>query len=401
MKVVIFDPILDINGHYEYFNRYISLLMDQPEVDELVFADHNGNFSQWYSDLKLQHSKVEIIRVSEYNQPIKPMRDKETNNIFKRIEMIFRNKRWYENIVSNIKSLKPNLILITSEADIAMYMAKWPKYCIIIMHTLSEFNGNISIKKANMESLLKLIENRIKSIVMKRFINRISGVIVSEEKSEKILEKLGLKKITRIPYRLFDCDRLNRCKDHTGRPLLISTIGVIYAGKDYEFSLNCMLSMISSGIIRYRIVGLPFDDYGKRIVRILNEKDEFTNIERRIEYLSIDEYNDEIRSADFILLPYLEVRSEQASSVMFDAIENGTPIIAPDVEPFRTYLYNYKIGLLYKSNDEKSLIDIINKASNMDRKGFLKEINRFKSDFSYKRWGQLIGKSIIKIVQDA
>jgi glycosyltransferase involved in cell wall biosynthesis len=400
MKVVIFDPISDINGHHEYFNRYISLLMDQPEVGELVFADHNGNFSQWYSDLKLQHSKVEIIKVSEYSQPFKPMRDNETNNIFKRIEMIFRNKRWYENIVSNIKSLKPNLILITSEADIAMYMAKWPKDCIIIMHTLSEFNGNISIKKANMESLLKLIENRIKSIVTKRFINRISGVIVFEEKSEKILAKLVLKKITRIPYRLFDCDRLNRCKDHTGRPLLISTVGVIYAGKDYEFSLNCMLSMISSGIIRYRIAGLPFDDYGKRIVRMLNEKYEFTNIERRIEYMSLDEYNNEIRSADFILLPYLEVRSEQASGVMFDAIENGTPIIVPDVEPFRTYLYNYKIGLLYKSNDEKSLIDIINKASNMDRKGFLKEINRFKSDFSYERWRQLIGKSIIKVVQD-
>jgi glycosyltransferase involved in cell wall biosynthesis len=401
VKVVIFDPVSDINGHYKYFNRYISLLMDQPEVGELVFADHNGNFSKWYSDLKLQHSKVKLINVSEYDQPFKPMRDMETNNIFRHIEMIYQNKRWYEKIVLNIKRLKPDLLLITSEADIAMYMVKWPKDCLFIMHALSEFNGSLSIKKANLKSLLKLIENRIKSIVMKRFVHRIRGVIVFEEKSEKILARLGLKKIIRIPYRLFNCDRLNGYEDHTGRPLLILTVGIIYSGKDYEFSLNCMLRMISSGIIRYRIAGLPFDDYGKRIVRMLNEKTEFATIERRIEYMSLDEYNNEIRSADFILLPYLDMRSEQASGVMFDAIENGTPIIAPDVEPFKTYLSRYKIGLLYKSNDEKSFIEVISKASNMERKGFLVEINRVKSDFSYQRWRPLIGERIIKVVQDA
>jgi glycosyltransferase involved in cell wall biosynthesis len=216
-------------------------------------------------------------------------------------------------------------------------------------------------------------------------LNSALSLITLEESTVENLKQNGFKSFW-IPYELFsDPEKTNDDKLlRTNNEFVISTVGVIYEGKNIDFIINTLKNKRIADV-KYIISGFPYDEYGQRIKK---EVEDLHNemIEGHFEYLSEEEYTRAIKTADFIVLSYSKDRSDQASGVFFDAIKYNRPVIAPNVEPFKYYIEKYKIGLMFEENDEESFVQQINMAKKLGTSYFIKNINDFKRDFSYDVW---------------
>lgn len=102
------------------------------------------------------------------------------------------------------------------------------------------------------------------------------------------------------------------------------------------------------------------------------------------EHLSNDRYYESLKEADYLVLPYLKkFYVGRASSVIYDAIKVGTPIIAPDFGMFKDYINRFGIGLFFKAEDPVSLAKVMLHASKSNlsfEEGFVKAYQEFSSE---------------------
>ena len=63
-----------------------------------------------------------------------------------------------------------------------------------------------------------------------------------------------------------------------------------------------------------------------------------------------------------------------------------TPIIAVDIEPFRTYIERYSIGLSYRENDGEDLLNAIEKARERGKESFKEAIRAFREEHAISSW---------------
>jgi len=379
MRIVIFDPCLADSGHYRYFNWHIAQLLDESGI-EIIFADYAGYFKIWYKDLSLKKASFKIIKVSGSISPqtnkYGPMR--------KLIKIItyLPDRKWYKHVLKNIEYLKPDLIIITSEArggEPALYINKIFTPVIIVLHTIKA----VSCDAVRTRLIDFKLWRRFYIKECNKFISKINGILVLEEKLKNLLVNLGYNSVFRIPYLLFEDNIVNNTSK-LSEEFLVSTIGGIYAGKNIEFIINCIESEQFIEF-KYRVAGKATGNYGSYIKnRVENLASK--SVTGHFKLLSTEDYIQEIEKAHFIALPYSNVRSDQASGVMFDAIRNYRPIIAPDIEPFASYVNNYNIGLLYKEGDKNSFIDTVNKAKKLGVKAFMNDLIKFHKEFKYENW---------------
>lgn len=379
MKIVIFDPCLSDDGHYRYFNWHIAKLLDESGT-EIIFADYGGYFKRWYEDLSLKKASFKIIEVSG---SISQQTNK-NGPMWKLMKLIayIPDRKWYKHVFKNIEKLKPDIFVITSEprgGEPAFYYSKMCSPAIIVLHTIKA----VSYKTGRTQLIDFKLWRRFTVGAGQKFISKINGIVVLEENLRNILVNIGYSPVFRIPYLLFE----KSIRDNTSKlskEFLISTIGGIYAGKNIEFIFNCIDSEQLLEF-KYRLAGKPTGNYGSYI-QSKAEKLASKGVTGRFELLSIEDYIQEIEKAHFIVLPYSSARSDKASGVMFDAIANYRPIIAPDIEPFASYVKNYNIGLLYKGGDKHSFIDTVNKAKKLGVKTFIGDLTKFHQEFTYENW---------------
>ena len=79
-------------------------------------------------------------------------------------------------------------------------------------------------------------------------------------------------------------------------------------------------------------------------------------------------------AADAVCIPYKKTYTYGTSSVFFESILFSRPVIVPNFNPFRNILKKFKLGVLFESEDLKSL------KKNLDKlvDGF--DYNSFKED---------------------
>jgi len=377
MKIMIFDPNLADSGHYRHFNWHVAKLLDENGM-EVIFADYTGYFKRWYKNLSLEKASFKVVEVSEYRSPRKSI-EGSIHNPMKSITTYIADRKWYKHVFKNIEHLKPDIIIITSQGEPALYSIKMHTPTIIVLHTIRA----VSYKTAKKQSVILKLKLRFTTKVGRNFSSKTNGIVVLEEKLKNVLENIGYRSIFRIPYLLFD----NSFEDNTSnlsKEFLVSTVGVIYAGKNIEFILNC-IEKEQFLKFKYYVAGKPLGNYGSYI-KSKAENLISKGVIGRFEYLSPEDYVQEIEKAHFIVLPYSGERSDQASGVMFDAIGHYRPIIAPNIEPFASYVNNYNIGLLYKEGDRKSFIDTVNRAEKLGAKAFMNDIIKFHQEFTYESW---------------
>ena len=383
MKVVIFDHKTSDVGHYKYFNKHIIKLLDSENV-EIYMADYARYFKRWYYNLNLEKAQLKIIDVSEHVPPLRKI-ESQIKNPIKSMYFYEKEKKWYRDISKKINSLHPDVVILTSQGSPALYKIFDVNGTPIVMitHTAKEFLDS-TWKKENGLFRLKL-KKRVK--LAQRFLNKLSSVVVLEEKTSKYLNNIGIKSFW-IPYMLFSSEKQKEDERNLAIPnnkkFLISTVGIIYKGKNIEFVLNSLKKNRTVNF-KYRIAGLPKEKYGQYIKRMAME---FSNeiVECRFEYLSDEDYAEEIKKSNFIVIPYVKARSDQASGVFFDALRYNRPVITPDIDPFKNYIDKYKVGLTYKEGDYESFINAVNLSMKLGTEHFLDNILKFKEDFSYKKW---------------
>jgi len=217
------------------------------------------------------------------------------------------------------------------------------------------------------------------------FLKQAKLIFLLDEYLKDDILRIGFKKINWIPDRCFEEVNLENKNLKEDIDFNILTPGGLYQGRNVDFDFVFEAYKKYNLNFEYKIVGMPKDDYGKKMVEKIRLLENKLPIHGIFEYLSDQDYKEIISKASFVLLPYSPERYDQVPAVMFDAFENDTPIIAPNVQPFNYYLSKYKLGFLYNHNELLSFIKVLEKASKVSKKSFSDNFLLFKKDFCYKK----------------
>ena len=397
MKIGIFDPNLEEFGHYIYFNKHIAKLLDSKD-NKLVFLDIAGIFHKNYSqNLRLEESTFQFVNVSDVPCPS----DRENNHIYDDVthlsqyKMYMSDRSWYKEVFKKISALNLDITLITSHGRAPMFTVV-PNFKFgIILHTSR-------ILKVYGKHWLQTFLRRISRKFNKKFLDKSSIIFTLELYLVKELQREGLNNVFYVPYKCFNSAMDKNFPSDYGlkeNEFTLLTIGVIYKGKGLDSVLNIYDKYNLD--TPYSIVGLSSGEYGNLIDKKVQELQTRNLPVKRIPmYLSDEEYRNFISKADFVLLPYSVTRYDQTSGVMYDALEQNTPIIAPAIEPFKSYVENYDIGLLYNPEDDLSFVNTVKKARHLGKSYFWGNIERFKKQFTYSIWKEKIFDILTKIEEN-
>lgn len=379
MKIAVFDPILAKTGHYKAFNKYILDLLDTPE-NEILLADISQTFDEWYSSYKPINASLSIVNVAERLDERKRLSNPLLDTIWS-VSALGKERRWYKSIIEKITSWNPDLILITSQPKDGFFKIRSIGMPVaIVFHNTRKIDGKESAKSRLLSVKLKL-ERKITNSFLS---SAGAAVILLEDYSQARIASLGYRTI-RIPaYAYSGCKIELPSVSKNDDRFTISSLGTINKGKNIDFVLD-VIQKHRPGFFVYKIAGNPRGLYGEEIViksREANRDRVITNFG----YLSDEQYREEICSADFILIPYERSRAGQSSGVMFDAMNCDTPIIATDIEPFKTYIERYSIGLIYRENDGEDLLNAIEKARERGKESFKEAIHAFREEHAISRW---------------
>lgn len=358
-RIGIFDPAFTKEGHFISFDRYAASLLDNPKY-RTVFLDVGGQMRETYKDARDFGSAPEFHRISV---PLQVPR-----LLGRRVgSLILRMKQWQE-AYKRIAEAELDCVLITSESyDPFMYLfTPRFKYVLFILNPrLYIFAPSVS---SPVRDLLRKAFTRLYRTLAK---NAAALVTTSEPPLIKDLERaLKLRPISWLPNL-----PLKTIRPAAG-PYTFDfiTIGTISKSKNHLFAL----SAFEAGQLpyRYMIAGLSRDSVGKKVEKEVGRLEGTRNFAIRGEFGYIDDnhYRELLRSSRFALFPYDFARGDISSQVMHDSFQQGVPIVAPDIQPFKWYVENYCIGLLYKEGDAESFTATLRKAHEMGpellREGF-------------------------------
>lgn len=100
-------------------------------------------------------------------------------------------------------------------------------------------------------------------------------------------------------------------------------------------------------------------------------------IERQNKYLEYDEFNQYFSKSHFVLFADDQGESCITNGTMMEALIHHRPIICPNYNPYRYYIENYNVGLLYKPKDTNDYAKTIKKAASLGVSNFIPHIDEF------------------------
>lgn len=142
---------------------------------------------------------------------------------------------------------------------------------------------------------------------------------------------------------------IERRKTYDGIKIL--SIGSIRPQKRIEVILSALKS-IQDIPIEYTIAGRTDDDYERVIQESMRG---VKNVFRKNYRLPEEEYNQLIEACDYLVLCDKRSSSNVTNGTLNEALLKGRPIIAPNYEPYKSIIEQFKIGLLFDPNDLSSL----------------------------------------------
>lgn len=359
-RIGLFDPAFRPEGHFIPFDRYLAEVLETQEI-EVTLIDQDGQLQSAFEALPgtYRYLRLSPVPASSRFLPGKAGR------------LVSRYLFWRRAFAA-MKAAGLDMVLFTADArDILMCAPSLPlPYAAIILYPYAY------LKKGS-RSLSSLTQ----AFLYRRFLARARARFSTNEPPilSGIEDLIGMHDVTWIP----DLPATERPPlPGAPEPDTFLTIGTISKSKNHLFVLDAMER--ANLPYPYVIAGKPLDDTGSAVeerVKSLGQRSDLT-VSGRFGYLDEAEYMDLMQAAAFLVFPYDLMRGNISSQVLHDAFSTGTPIIAPDIEPFRWYVERYGIGLLYKEGDATSFADTMHAAHAAGRSSFTAGFERLRADHS-------------------
>ena len=343
MNILLYDPLFSDIGHFLRYNKYLTeLLSNMDEVTTITIIAENKKLLS----LAEVSAKVKVLYVDTEikSLQIKSMQAKG----WQKMKLFFKAYSNYSKIIKKINISDADLVLFASQGQLAFWLNMRKlrlKYIV----------SAISIKWIYKE---KGIRNFLYT-QYRYFLKRSELNLFTEIFYKEISEKEGVFKGLVMPDRyLSPINFFNESAIFKDK-IKFLTVGTISKSKN-------PLSFVKEWVrlkpeilkyIEYEIAGKAMDISG---IELVKEIENCKNILFTDAYIADDAYEKLMKEADFMVIPYSgEYTKYVTSGVMWDCFERGKPIVCPDIEPFKYYINQFKIGYLYKEGELEKTIALL------------------------------------------
>ena len=334
MKIVIFDPSYSDVGHHQRYNRMIlTLLSDMVDVEKIIYV---SNKEEGIDFERISNKITNIEKFSEIKNKTKI--DYEVIGLFHRwlhfLLMYFAKFKHYINVNRYINKLDCDFVFFTYNGHAPFWASSFILKKKFIIST-------ISIKWIYDSKSYRFFLY----LFYKWFICKAKLIIVTEEIYKNTLLNNGIRNVNLLYDRYLVNNDTNR-NTQTRKAMTINllTIGTMAYTKN-PLNFVRLLQKCKNSKYKYEIYGKSFDGVAEDLYRqIENDK----CITYHSGYIEENIYHAAFEVSDFIVIPYENSYTKHSTSgVMHDCFEKNKPILCPDIEPFRSYIKKYRIGLLY------------------------------------------------------
>ena len=125
---------------------------------------------------------------------------------------------------------------------------------------------------------------------------------------------------------------------------------------------------------QYVLVGKSQGKYENEILSAINHNDNIRRINKFIDY---KEFNNYIKEAHFVVFADKKQKSSVTNGTMLETLINYRPIIAPNYDPYKTYIDKYGIGLTFNPDVSGDLSRVMKEAESLGSKSFHDNIENF------------------------
>ena len=172
--------------------------------------------------------------------------------------------------------------------------------------------------------------------------------------------------------------------------LHLLTIGSIRRQKRVEKCLDAIRSIPENTVV-YTIAGKADDEYEKIIT---SHREGLTNVKRLNYRIPEEEYLALFEQSDFLVLCDEQQQSSVTNGTMNEALLKGKPIIAPNYNPYKHFVQQYGVGLLYDADNLVSLKDAIIDAAQKGSQYFAQSILVYQKSLLFETVSYKFGQDL-------
>ena len=287
-----------------------------------------------------------------------------------------RDHRMYSGFLDYINKKKIDLSII--------YRLEYPEFLLSDLNFFKKINSKIFIiswayeLNNKSEARSNLFVDLIKNQNITKCI--IPSILGKDSTGPKYFEKkfnLIKKKIIKISeirfYKPINYNK-NFCRKKINlqtKKFVLLFFGQPFFGKGFDIFIKLIKSYKKKNILFYiqtPLKNINFD------IKKLNQINKYKNLVFKNKSVNSNLVKYIYGAADAVCIPYKKTYTYGTSSVFFESILFSRPVIVPNFNPFRNILKKFKLGVLFESEDLKSL------KKNLDKlvDGF--DYNSFKED---------------------
>ena len=175
--------------------------------------------------------------------------------------------------------------------------------------------------------------------------------------------------------------REERCIDKIGNPeyermnleFSLLTIGMLRKEKRIDYTISEFLKA-KMPTWKYYLAGKTVGNYENVIEKVTTGKDCIIRIN---EFLDYNKFYQLILNSHFVVLADEKQKSCVTNGTMMEALINYRPIIAPNYEPYRSYIENYGVGIMFNPEIQGDLSRAMKEAECKGSVSFCAKIEHF------------------------
>ena len=213
------------------------------------------------------------------------------------------------------------------------------------------------------------------------FKNGFQSLFVSNEIIKNEFINIGVPE-ERLILREERCieERTSFNSDNKDLEFSLLVIGGLRRQKKIETTIKAFKkASIQDGYL-YLIGKCQDDSYEKIIIDEIGESDNIYRINCRLDY---DTFNNYMKRAHFTLFADEKGNSSVTNGTLMESVINFTPFIAPDYEPYSSYVKKYGIGITYRPGDVEDYARTLCKARELGYSSFINNITEFQKNIEF------------------
>ncbi len=381
---ILFEHLYNVENHYKDLNNLAMLLKDAGykvaianAFKEKDLCDING----------ITHIQVDIKCPEEFKHISKNIK---VRSCWRNWYYKFKKDIYLYKILKELKQKSHNIYIgsLTYAMPVffLMLLDKKTRYYMWALrsYTLSKWKESIFCIYSIMSWIYYYYIRNNKNISL-----FVSNEIIKDE-----INKIGIEKERLIlrPERFIEKINVKDIPNERSKELKLLYIGTLRSSKNVELCVEA-IKQLNAIDVKYIIAGRcksdnKYNDYIKDITNGI------PNIIRIDKYLTEEEYKKLIEECDFLVLCDKKEKSCATYGTMTEALLQGKPIIAPNIEPFSSEIQRYEIGRLYNYNDAVSLCKTISSLRTIDYSSIYKNIKDYQRLFLKSRIVEELKKQI-------